>query len=227
MWPLLKAEIAYHKKIFLSFFVFIPLFWLYAVYPFMEDMPQGMWIFMMLFLMLQYWNIFRNREKRDRRFAMLPVSPIQIALARILIVICACFAYILLYRLFINLFNPVEYVNTRKLLITVALILFLYSTYFISRDLLLSFFRRIGFNKNRMIAAAVLLLLGLNVLGLAVMMNRNAADPAFSNINPIITFFKTSSLFNTDPGVAKLLGTNFLFALLTVFSFRRRKAYLE
>jgi hypothetical protein len=227
MWSLFKSEIEYHRRIFLAFFGFIPLFWIYAGYPFVEDMPQGMWVFVMIFLMLQYWIIFRNREKRDRRFVMLPVSIYQIALARILIMMVAGFAYISVYRLFINFFNPVEYVNSRKLLIAFALIIFFFSSYFIFRDLLLSFFRKIGFNKSRVIVAVTLLMLGLNILGLAVMMNRNAAEPAFINIHPIVMFFKTSSLFNSNPGIARLLSANFLFALLTVFSFRRRRAYLE
>jgi hypothetical protein len=116
-----------------------------------------------------------------------------------------------------------EFVNSRKLLIAFALILFLFSAYFISRDLLLVFFRKIGFSKTRMVVAATLLLLGFNLLGLAVMMNRNPADPAFINIKPVVMFFKTSTLFNTGPGIARLLSVNFLFALLTVISFRRRR----
>lgn len=227
MWPLIKSEIDYHRRIFLAFFSFIPLLWIYATSPFIEDMPQGMLIFIMIFLMLQYWIIFRNKEKRDRRFVMLPVSLRRIAFARILIIMVAGFAYITIYRLLIGFFNPIEFVNSRKLLIAFALILFLFSAYFLSRDLLLVFFRKIGFNKNRMVVAATLLLLGFNLLGLGVMMNRNAADPAFINIKPVVMFFKTSTLFNTGPGITRLLGVNFLFALLTVISFRRRRAYLE
>jgi hypothetical protein len=70
MWPLIKSEIDYHRRIFLAFFGFIPLLWIYATSPFIEDMPQGMLIFIMIFLMLQYWIIFRNKEKRDRRFVI-------------------------------------------------------------------------------------------------------------------------------------------------------------
>ena len=227
MWPLLKAEFRYHQKIFLGFLVLLPIILSYAIYPFHEDMTPGLWMFVMIFLMLQNWNTFRNKEKRDRQHATLPLSLNIIAGGRILLVIFPALGYIVLYALLVWVLDPVEPLSHRKLLTAFGFILLGFSVYFIFRDFLLSFFRKIGFNKSRMIVAGLLIILGFNLLALAAFMHSNSGGRLPFDIKPIITFFKTTPLFNSDDGVAKFLGFNFLIACLTVFSFSRRKAYLE
>ena len=52
MWQLIKSEYIYHAKLFWGFLLIIPIFWLFIRYLSMEDLPLGMLIFVMLFLML-------------------------------------------------------------------------------------------------------------------------------------------------------------------------------
>lgn len=71
MFHMLKAEIIYNKKLILGCFGFIPLVCTYEVV--ISGVRIG-YVLLTIYMMTVFWNIFRNKEKRDYQLARLPLS---------------------------------------------------------------------------------------------------------------------------------------------------------
>lgn len=224
MWHILKAEFNYHKKIFLGFFGFLPFICFHAINPILEDLSANYLIFMLIFLMLQNWNTFRNKENRERQHIRLPLSIKKIALARIFMIIIPCLGFIGFYSLIYSLLaGPIDHI---RLLISFSMILLGFSIYFIIRDLFLSFFRKIGFTKNRIVIGLVLIMLGLNLLGIFFFTRTTNTGAPPVNMELLAKFVRF--LQGADMYVAtKFIVSSLALASSTLFSFGRRRSYLD
>ena len=80
---LIKSEINYSKILILILFPLIPI--LVFLQTAIEDMGN-MALLAVLFILLQNWNSFRNKERREYRNFLLPLTARQIAISRLSII---------------------------------------------------------------------------------------------------------------------------------------------
>jgi hypothetical protein len=226
MWRLIRSEFDYNRKLFLGLVAVIPLLSLLVVYP-IEDFSPNLLAFTMTLLMLQNWAVFRNKEKRVCQQIRLPLSLRRIALTRILLVMIASSGYLVLYAFICFGLMTSGRVNYVALSMIFGIILLVFSVYFILRDLLLDFFRKLGLTKERMIVALLLVVVGLNILGVYVMIQTNTSGTAPLPVRATFDFLRRNNPFGGEYGAVKFLALSALLASLTVISFERRKSYLE
>lgn len=240
MWKLLKSEFYYlfssQKLALILIYGLIPIFGILDIwkmslhpgrYPIVDDMPMAYLVALVIYFILLTWNAYGNKELRIRIHSRLPLTLYQLALVRIGLVLLVCLAVIAAYALFLLLFNPRGVVAPERFLIMSAAFLLLFSLYFLIRDLLLEFFRSIGFTKNRIIVAAMLLGLGFNVLGIVVMLETSATGSSFLPVERVIGFIIESNPFRGEHGLLRFLGTALGLGLVTVFTYRFRRSFLE
>lgn len=240
MWKLLKSEFyylfSYQKSALLFIYGLIPIFGILEIwkmslrpgrYPVVDDMPMAYLVALVIYFILLNWNAYGNKELRIRIHSRLPLTLYQLALARIGIVLLVCLEVVAAYALFHLLFNPRGIVAPERFLVMSAAFLLLFSLYFLIRDLLLDFFRRIGFTKNRVMIAAVLLGLGFNVLGILVLMQTNATGHSFLPVEQVLGFIIENNPFRGEDGLPRFLGAALGLGVMTVFTYRFRRSFLE
>jgi hypothetical protein len=227
MLHLLKAEFGYHWRIFVGFAFTIPLFSIYAAFPLSETLSYESWMIYAIFMMLIYWYTYRNKERRDYAYATLPLSLLERALLRGLIMIIGVVVFIGLFLVLQMLLNARVEVNQVVMMKGLALVVTVFVIYFLVRDLLYDFFRRLGFNKQRVIFGALILTLGLNFLTvLSLMMIKNSGE-SYIPIRPVFDFIFSSQPFAGSRGPWLFLGFCSVSLAISVFSFTKRKSYLE
>ena len=221
---LIKSEINYSKILILILFPLIPI--LVFLQTAIEDMGN-MALLAVLFILLQNWNSFRNKERREYRNFLLPLTARQIAISRLSIIfifsILTVFFYVLIQSLIpIDIFHY----NINPSII-IGIIVLGFSAYFILRDLLLVFFRRIGLTAPRMLMLIAFIGIAFNILGVFVLIQTKSSGkpPAFLPL--IIEGFKTYNPFNGASGPYLFLLFAVIISLFSIISFNRRKAYLE
>jgi hypothetical protein len=113
MWKLLKAEIQYRKDIFLLIFLSSVIFFIFLFFYFGKNRPDkntGLYFLVYMFFCIVFTVVFNPwiREKRNRRFLVLPVSIRTIGLVRLtaeiiywLALIALFFGYSLLAKNFV------------------------------------------------------------------------------------------------------------------------------
>ena len=240
MWRVIKAEFYYlfssQKSALLLIYGLIPVFGILEIwkmslrpgrYPIVDDIPMAYLVGMVIYFILLNWIANRNKELRIRIHSRLPLSLYQLALARIGVLLLVCLEVVAAYALFHLLFNPRGIVAPERFLVMTAAFLLLFSVYFLIRDLLLDYFRRIGFTKNRVMIAAVLLGLGFNVLGVLVLMQTTATGHSFLPVERVVGFMIENNPFRGEYGLQRFLVTALVLGVATVFSFRFRRSYLE
>jgi hypothetical protein len=181
-------------------------------------------IFLLGLLTIQNLMIYRSREKREIMLARLPVTYHRLALSRILLVASALGIIIAFYLLFRLLFGVETHQISLKLSGFYMTLLLLFSVYFCARDLLLYALRNNTIYKltkeraQNMLMFAVLL---LNLLGLFVFYLRPKA------IGHIFEFIFEHNPYASITGVAKLTAIALLFAVFSIFTYTKRRSYLE
>lgn len=240
MWRIIKAEISYlfsyQKSALLFIYGLIPIFGILEIwkmslrpgrYPIVDDMPMAYLVALVIYFILLNWNAYGNKELRIRIHFRLPLTLYQLALTRIVMVLLVCLGVVAAYALFHLLFNPRGVVAPERFLVISAAFLLLFSLYFLIRDLLLDFFRRIGFTKNRVMIAAMLLGLGFNLLGILVLIQTTATGHSFLPVEQILGFIIESNPFRGEHGLPRFLGAALGMGVVTVFTYRFRRSFLE
>jgi hypothetical protein len=180
-----------------------------------------------LFILAQNWNTFRNKERREYKNAILPVSKYRLGRARIIIVLLLSLSVIIGYDLVARFADSgtITYVIPGEILIGIILIGF--SIYFIMRDLLLAFLRRVGLTANRMILVLTVMAIGFNILGIVAFIQAKSSPDSMSWIGTGFEFLKNNNPFAGDYGSILFFVTSLVIAGLTVASYINRKYYLE
>jgi hypothetical protein len=223
MVRILKAELNYNKKLIIGFFSLLPVTWLLALYG-LEELPPGYLMFWLMFIMLQSWNSFRNKERREYQVATLPLSNWNIAMARMMMVVFLSIAMMGIYYLILFTIQPQRYSSFFGLFLPFAILILMFSLYFLLRDLLLYFMRNnkiYKITKDRSVTILMLLVF------LGVVLNFLAFLVRPSGLRTVINFVIAINPFRGEYGLIKLYFLSFVLAGLTLITFNRRNSYLE
>lgn len=224
MWYILRAELEYNKKLVLGLLGFIPLICLYELAVSSER--QG-YVLLTIYGLTVFWNIFRNKEKRNCQQARLPLAAREIAQARILLIIIAGVVVDGLYyaTYFIFNFKPPE--EAIKLAAYLGIMLAGFSIYFLLNDLSSGAFKNLRLSKKSFKAMLILVALGLQAMTIYAIIQTRATG----RTHIFLHYFGNLNLLADPPGnyseIVAFLILSVLLASLTVISFGRRKSYLE
>jgi hypothetical protein len=225
MFKIFKAEFDYNKFAFLGALSFvIPICILEAM---LDDLPN-FYIIVPMFWIGLYWIMIRNKETREFYFVHLPLSRCKLALVRIGMIILYSFIIIGFYELIHFIFQfrgSANYpVSIRNLVTYFAIVLFIFSTYFIVRDLILFFLRSNRFFKLKKEQSKTILLFAMllvNILGVFALIIRPIL------IGKIFEIFIHDNPFADVNNVVRFSAISLALAVLSIASYTRRKAYLE
>jgi hypothetical protein len=225
MWNLVLSEFTYFKRIWVPFFGIAPLIGLYSIHPLLEDLSPVYILAQVMFLATLYWTIYRNREKRDCYVIRLPLSVTKLGAVRLLTIAMGIAIHVLLYMPFPLLAG--KPLSSPGFLIALGIIVSLFSIYFIFRDTLFLFFRRIGLTSNRVLVIAVFLGLGLNILGMKAAFQAKTTGKAPVFVDAIAHFLIRDNPFTGEFGLLKFLLCSAVLAFLSILAFKRRRSFVD
>lgn len=225
MFHIFKAEFDYNRYAFMGvLLIVIPICILEAM---LEDLPR-FYVTIPMFWIGLYWLMIRNKEIREYYFVQLPHSRCKLALARIGMIVLPSLVIMGFYELIHFIFQyrgPANYpVSIKNLVTFLAIILFIFSVYFIMRDFILFFLRSNRFFKLRKEQSKTILLfamLAVNILGVFALIMRPAL------IGKVFEYFIHDNPFADVNNVIIFSAITLALAVLSVASYSRRKAYLE
>lgn len=226
MRHLLYAEIKYNAAIF-----FIYSMMAIGVTFIERALDDGgrFYIAMLLFLVVQNWLSFKSKEKRDRLIARLPKSQMVIGGLRIAMIFSGAILIIFVYKVMhvvLDIQGHANYpVTGWKLLSHVSLVLFFFSLYFIITDILTPRLREmINFEliKERFLQILIFLALVLQILGIVAFMTK--APNIVTNIFDVLFFNNPLDVVRNIQIFAVI---SLSFAVLSTFTFSKRKNYLQ
>lgn len=227
MWILIKNEFDYNQILFSSIMSIVLIISSLIVYQPIEDLPSGILMFWMMLLVCQFWVNFRHKENRDLQYARLPVSIGRIAASRILVIILISFSMIGLLILSQIILRHGTIIKWRGSFVAFGIIIFIFSSYFVLRDLFLYFLRNnsiFPISKDTAILLLVFLALILNILGIFAFYRAQKGE---LKIFKIFDFFRFNPLFNTVGGIVQFIILWGLMSVLSIFTYGWRKSYLE
>jgi hypothetical protein len=224
MWRIIRAELGYHRSVFLPVLVLIPALIVFEMRGPVERITPALLIWMLLLLPVNTWVSLRAKDKRELQYMQLPVAAWQIGAARIAVVLMFAFASTAVYALFHVTLAPSAPLYIRAFLASSLAVVFMYSIVFIVQD------RLVGSSWLRdakvwIMALAALMLLG-NVYLLVITRrarNLRTSPPLF--IRALDYVFKHHP-FSTDLSIAVTTCVVLVVAMLSVLSFIRRKTQI-
>lgn len=210
MGSVIRAEIDYHKYRLLMLIWIIPGFYLYATMSGSESwfvIPCIMAVAMVIQILID-----GNIEKRERFYVLLPISIGRIAMTRLFMLLIPCLVlygvyliiHLLVFRSLISWNN-----GGLDLMMFFGLSLCGFSIYFLQRDLLSSVMRgdtRTGIDAINLIVLCAVIIYGIPIL-LALLYQRE--------------------IINARSLIFLIFFCGILLLYPTVFTFARRKSYLE
>jgi len=224
MWRILKAEFIYSKWLILVYLLFVPLIAIQKVSPFLEDVPAAYVLFLLCFVTMQNWLVWKNKNRRDNHLARLPVSYLHLALARILMFVLIWAFFWSMFSLICGIFSAE--IDLKSALIALAVLLTGFAIYYVIRDHLYEFFRTQGFTVQKFAFSLVLLMLGLNVLGIFFFIRT-----AESGTPPVsLDIMKTAAryfIYADNTETFKIMAVATMFVLISIASFLKKKSHLE
>jgi hypothetical protein len=218
----------YNKHLFLIAFLLMPFIAFETVNPLIEDLPIGLLVFVVMFLPLQNWITFKNKENRDYQHARLPLPNLHVAAARMVLVILIGFLITVIYFCMQWIIKPRGPISYQPGLVPFGLVIAFFSMYFYFRDLLLHLMRNnrfFRFTKERSVAVLISFFLILNLLGVYFFLS--ASNEQLNFIGGIFRFFAYHPLVTTPSGNMIWMVSSLILASLTLLTFRIRKSYLE
>jgi hypothetical protein len=223
MWRLIKSEFRYNWLNFGLCLGAIPL--LFLVQLRYRELGASFFSFILLLLMINNWNAFHMREKRDFQHIQLPLPIRRLALARILIVLISCAAFVGLFVVLHLALVRATPINLRLLLTILGLVVSVFSLAFMFRD------RFLG-TKALMRGKALLvaLLAGVLLLNIMTWMAVNQAKQQGSEpprIARVFDFIEKHNPTTSNLNTAIFLGVSLVLAYLTIETFARRRSQIS
>lgn len=222
MLKVLSAEIRYHGWFLLSILGLIPVLALYRIYA---DEEFALSILPTLIMMPSLlWNIQRNKERRDYQHKLLPVTVRALGLSRLSVFLLLSVLIASLFVFFSYLIPEPGLTGNKVVWFTFLTVVLLFCCYFILRDLLIYIIRNnrfLSINKEGIILMITIVVLILNVLGIYLFLSESR--PAFD----IIAGVMAVNPFAGPHGLLRLTITVGVLAVMCVFTFSKRKSYLE
>ena len=221
MWNIIRAEVSYHRYIFLAFLALIPLLVVHEMMGPVERIPPAIAIWMIVFLPVNTWVSVRAKDKRELQYMQMPVEAYKIGVARILMVLGSALASTAVYLALHMLFAQSAPLHIKAFFASTLTVLFIYSLVFIVAD------RIVG---NRALSDAkiwISIILGFMVLGNLYMLllsrrshRSGGAPPAF--IRALGYVFEHHP-FSTNLHTTVTICVVTALVVLSVVSFTRRK----
>lgn len=229
MWKLIRAELSYNNILFFSLAGIVLILAYLHAFPFMEDLPVIFFVFWSAFMFLQLWTILRNKEKRIRMWAVLPVSCAGRAVSRILIVVGVSVLYHTLFLLGVVVLNPDRLPLITRSIQPIGMLMLMFSGYYLFRDTLVTALRggRLRWltpERSKMLIKGFVFALFLGNIYLYILASRGA-DLTF--LGAAIHFFRESPLFTRPWGLMIFSIFCFVLSGLTLISYAGRKRYAE
>ena len=224
MWLIIKTEFEYNKKLFGAVLAFVPLL---CFYEFMIAGERKGYVLILIYLATVFWSIFRNREKRELQLARLPISPQQLALVRIVVVLLTSFAVMVGYLLVYWLFHTRSPENAIRLLAYPAIMLLGFTFYFVFYDL-----RRLG-DQPHVLSAKAFKSIAIFAFFLinALLFYGIYQTKTTGRLHWIIAKIDYINLLTDPPANAThifaFFGLSLLLADSTLFTYSKRKSYLR
>ncbi|MFQ5769025.1 MAG: hypothetical protein ACE5HX_00710 [bacterium] len=224
MLNLLKAEFKYHKTIFIVYLSLIPLISIQACYSVIVDLSANYVMGMLMLALLQNWIASRNKERRERKYTLLPISIWKIALTRISFIMLTCTGAWVAYFLMTFFIKPAVSLNHTRFILILGLMLIMFSIYYVLRDLLLDFFNRIGWTKDKRKMAAVVIVLGLTLFLMGTFIFALRTE---GTATPPSSLIKIIRYFLYDNPFTECIVLGMILVMISIFTFNHRKSYLE
>jgi hypothetical protein len=221
MWNIIRAEVSYHRYIFLAFLALTPLLIVHEMMGPVERIPPAIGIWLIVFLPVNTWVSVRAKDKRELQYMQMPVEACKIGVARILMVLGSALASTAVYLTLHMIFAQSAPLNINAFFVSTLAVLFIYSLVFIVGD------RVVG---NRALSDAkiwISILMGFMVLGniylllLSRRLHRSGGEPpAFIRaLGYIFEHHPFSSNLHTAVTICVVTA----LVVLSVVSFTRRK----
>ncbi len=224
MLKLLWAEISYNKQHLLTLFGLVVMLTAYNSYR--PDSPNILILFL-TFITVNNLNVFRNKEKRDRYFALIPVNMTAIGLLRISLLLIP-FLGVVIYSLVSNYLISGHNLNTGSLVSFSGLIITVYCVVYILRDRMIETMRRYGLTKRRAIIILFAVVFILNIFTFFAIFE--STRHLFRPIEKVIVFVENLVYKNPLESTSALVyGAVCLFALVssTIVTLNFRKNFLD
>ncbi|MFQ5604447.1 MAG: hypothetical protein ACE5HS_14350 [bacterium] len=224
MWQILRAEFNYHKNILFGI-TFIVVY--VKIIEAIDRLNSAYFIlFMILYLFPQNWYNFRSREKRDYFFQINPLPALQIGVVRIAMIFPYCATVIFLSALIQAILPLPQPFNPLPLILVSACLILGFSIVYELNELSGDFFRKIGITRNRLRMACMVIFLGLNLLGLLVMVQTYQAGRPTAWLESLIEFVNNSHPLITTYGKVTFLIVISAVAAFPVWTFGKRRFYV-
>jgi hypothetical protein len=229
MWKLLKAEIAYRKDIFLLIFLSSVIFFIFLFFYLGKNWPDknvGFFFLVYMVFCIVVTAAFNPwiREKRNRRFLLLPVSIRTIGIVRIAAEIIYWFILIALflgYSLLTNAFT----VNKETLLALYAqtgIVLMGYSLACFWGDMVWPIDSESSVSLVEKIIGSILKLFIPVLLFLLGIIQFIGMSQCYDKVKDIYYH-----MYQTAAGASVLFFPGFILFILSIFVFEHRKSYIE
>lgn len=222
MWKLIKSDIDYQKNSLILFLGMI--FFIFIFNTSSSSVSTEFMIFSMTFMMINSLVTYRAREKRNRLHFSLPLSTRELAGSRILTVYVL--AILAVGILFIShlLFQHQALFPYIRIAVLVGMSVFLFSLYFIFNDIFTSLFKKYG---RFIVMVGVLVVAMFMILGIIIVKRTNEAGATPDQLISFYDFIENINPFTGKLGYIRLLGSILMLSFITIFTFNRRRTYVE
>jgi hypothetical protein len=134
MWRIVRAELSYHRYIFLVFLAMMPALIVHEMRGPVERIPPAILIWMLVFLPVNTWVSLRAKDKRELQYMQLPIAAWKIGAARVAVVLASALASAALYAILHLALVPDAPFHLKAFSVCTLSVLFLYSLVFIVMD---------------------------------------------------------------------------------------------
>lgn len=237
MWSYLKSDYSYVRNAVIFGIVIVFSVTLFEIWrsqftnieeiPIIRSISPNYLKFWMIFIIPQMWNSYRNKENRIRQIATVPLSLNSFAIHRLLAIIVPMVIFCTFSAIILIIAQKAAILSLSSYALMMGALLLMFSLYFISRDLTISFLRRLGMTRQKAILLLSLMVLGINFLGLTVLMVFNAKSGPAKAVGHFFDWVIAHYPFSGEYGNYKLFLVSLLFAGISILTFRNRKSYLE
>jgi hypothetical protein len=222
MWHVIKSEFKYSWINFALFLASVPL--LFLVELRYRDAGLGFFSFILLILMINNWNAFQIREKRDFMNIQLPLAVRRLGLARVLILLISCAAFVGLFvvlRLALATSTPI---NFRMLLAMAGSVVSVFSLAFMFRDRFLG--SRALMRGKVVLVVLLTAVLSLNIAAWVAVNQAKQHGSEPPRIVRVFDFFEKHNPTTSNLNTAIFLVVSLALALLTIETFARRRSQI-
>ena len=227
MKALIKAELKYNRELFAAAVGLSAIIGGMNGLPLQEDYINRAMIVWIVPVFLAIWNQMRNREKRDVRDGILPVSRSRMGGARIIVPTLITLVAAMIYALMEILVKPGPGPRVLQILAPSAVIMLFFSLYFISRDALLYYLRNnriYPVTPERARTLLVFLILCANFLGIALFV---LASQRSAGMTKVLDFIIERHPFRGESGLIRLYLTTAGLCFLSILTYRSRRSFIE